>query len=488
MVLQNSADGIYLCNEQTIEDILDKAYYVYTQLELGRAEKRYQNALIAYLEGCGIMRTWEDGIHTYWGDKTIGTSRADIIIGNCIVECKAKMECPTQHKPQLCDYIMEKNRLLLQRPVLGVTRAKEQDKSPFFGAAVVLNNCPKSDPRHDPRVLRRLFWGIIINFHPKGRFQYFVPGYHTEPMDYRPAMRPDPPPSFPNMHVALNPPKNTNNNDKRKTSSSPTSSSSSAKRNKPTLDGDHRRVVVIPPLTFLPTWDEDIPSPMLNLLHELVRKPVAGLREKVGGMIMEIRQGSDGQVWFLVEYDNNSRDTLTFDEVVDIIKYREHAPDPGIFAHTHLHGRSSPVPEVQASDVNDDPIEVNSSCESQHSYQSDGPSPPYEHTHASATTSTTGIAALDNINDTLGRVEQFCRTRLRESCNSSRHVSFNEIKMAFEDEYGIRLGGMSMWLRKTLQKKYRHRCVRKQRGGSSDRTLVFFGHNLEKGLTILPIE
>ena len=85
--------------------IIGAAIEVHNELGSGFQEVVYQRALAMELQAAGVEHTREDNIKVYYKGKHIDTRRVDFVIGDCIVEIKARKELLPEDYIQTLNYL-----------------------------------------------------------------------------------------------------------------------------------------------------------------------------------------------------------------------------------------------------------------------------------------------------------------------------------------------------------------------------------------------
>ena len=85
--------------------IIKAAIEAHRELGLGFQEVVYQRALAMELAAAGIEFTREVNVPVFYKGKQIDTRRVDFVIGDCIVEIKAKKELAPEDKIQTLNYL-----------------------------------------------------------------------------------------------------------------------------------------------------------------------------------------------------------------------------------------------------------------------------------------------------------------------------------------------------------------------------------------------
>ncbi len=85
--------------------IIGACYAVHNQLGPGYTEVIYQRALVQELTKRAVSYSREDWLDIYYDDKVIGKKRVDFVIGNVLLEIKAKSEFEDKDYMQTLSYL-----------------------------------------------------------------------------------------------------------------------------------------------------------------------------------------------------------------------------------------------------------------------------------------------------------------------------------------------------------------------------------------------
>ena len=90
-------------------DIIRCAIEIHKTLGSGFREIVYQRALALEFEMSGLSYSREVNIPIYYKGQKINTRRADFVVGQVMVEIKAKSECDAQDYVQALNYVKASN-------------------------------------------------------------------------------------------------------------------------------------------------------------------------------------------------------------------------------------------------------------------------------------------------------------------------------------------------------------------------------------------
>lgn len=85
--------------------IIGAAFDVHNELGRGFQEVVYQRALSLELQAAGVEHEREVDIKVYYKGKHIDTRRVDFVVGDCIVEIKARRELLPEDFVQTLNYL-----------------------------------------------------------------------------------------------------------------------------------------------------------------------------------------------------------------------------------------------------------------------------------------------------------------------------------------------------------------------------------------------
>lgn len=91
--------------EDVTGQIIGLAFAVHNELGSGFQEVVYQRALGLELQGAGIEFSREENVRIYYRGKHIDTRRVDFVIGDCVVEIKARKELLPEDFIQTLNYL-----------------------------------------------------------------------------------------------------------------------------------------------------------------------------------------------------------------------------------------------------------------------------------------------------------------------------------------------------------------------------------------------
>lgn len=96
----------YTKYSQLVFDIIGSAMAVHKELRWGLHEAIYNEALSLELDNRGIIGLAEQPIHCYYKGQLLEKQyRADLIVGDILVELKSCKEIIPQHRSQLFNYL-----------------------------------------------------------------------------------------------------------------------------------------------------------------------------------------------------------------------------------------------------------------------------------------------------------------------------------------------------------------------------------------------
>lgn len=85
--------------------IIGAAFEVHKELGPGFQEVVYQRALALELQAADIEFTREANVPVFYKDKQVDTRRVDFVVGDCIVELKARRELLPEDYVQTLSYL-----------------------------------------------------------------------------------------------------------------------------------------------------------------------------------------------------------------------------------------------------------------------------------------------------------------------------------------------------------------------------------------------
>lgn len=87
------------------ETLLSQGRHVMRVLGVGHTERIYHNALITALNRAGVQHRSEVTCPIWFMGQCVGVGRADLVVGDLVVEIKANRLPPRRTSPQLQKYI-----------------------------------------------------------------------------------------------------------------------------------------------------------------------------------------------------------------------------------------------------------------------------------------------------------------------------------------------------------------------------------------------